>query len=150
MASGTNGLVSITYRGEENLWGNIWKWIDEINVYNYNVGNLFVSNYNFTDNSNTSPYEDAGFTFAGTNGYISAFGYNTSFDWLFYPSETLGSSTNPIGDYFAQTKSASNYTVPKLGGAWYFGTLAGTFCNYSDDVSTARGKAIGARLVYIP
>ena len=32
MASGTNGGVSISYRGVENFWGNVWKWVDGINI----------------------------------------------------------------------------------------------------------------------
>ena len=33
-ATGTDGLVSISYRGIENFWGNIWKWVDGINIQN--------------------------------------------------------------------------------------------------------------------
>lgn len=30
--SGVNGKCSVSYRGEENLWGNIWTWLDLINI----------------------------------------------------------------------------------------------------------------------
>lgn len=28
-----NGIQIVSYRGEENFWGNIWWWIDGINHY---------------------------------------------------------------------------------------------------------------------
>ncbi|HEY8542685.1 MAG TPA: BppU family phage baseplate upper protein, partial [Pseudothermotoga sp.] len=86
MADGTNGLVSISYRGEENFWGNIWTWVDGLNIYNQS--DLYVADHDFVDNSSAEPYKDAGITLAKTSGYVSAFGYNEEFDWLFFPSET--------------------------------------------------------------
>lgn len=32
--AGVDGKCSVSYRGEENLWGNIWTWLDAINIYN--------------------------------------------------------------------------------------------------------------------
>ena len=30
-ASNANGIQFVTYRGEENFWGNIWWWVDGLN-----------------------------------------------------------------------------------------------------------------------
>ena len=43
ISTGTNGLTSISYRGIENFWGNIWKWVDGININN---GFAYISNIN--------------------------------------------------------------------------------------------------------
>ena len=150
MASGTNGLVSVTYRGEENLWGNIFKITDGMNIYAYGIHDLYVSNYGFADNIGTTPYQNAGITLAKTNGYISAFGYNEEFDWLFMPSETLGNSTIPVGDSFYQNNTVSSWLVTPFGGAWYFSDSGGVFCRAAVSASSNRSRDVGGRLVYIP
>jgi len=150
MASGTNGLVSITYRGEENIWGNVWKFTDGANVYAYGIHDLYVSNYGFADNIGTTPYQNAGITLAKTGGYVSAFGYNEEFDWLFMPSETLGNLTIPVGDYFHQNNTASSWLIALLGGSWYSSAAGGGFCWSVDGASSNRIRIIGGRLVYIP
>lgn len=146
----TNGFNVPSYRGEENFYGNIWSWVDGINIYNYGEGSVYIADHSFTDNSGADPYQDAGITIAGANGYISAFGYNEDFDWLFIASEVAGNSSLPVGDYFYQNKAASAWTVAPLGGAWISGTYAGGFCWPVDSASSNRYRHIGGRLLYVP
>lgn len=145
-----DGWNIVTYRGEENFFGNIWKWIDGINIYNYGEGSVHIADHDFTDNTKEAPYEDAGITIAGTTGYVSAFAYNEDFDWLFIASETLGNSSLPVGDYFYQTKASSSYTVALLGGRWRHGAAAGGFVWHVDSSSGYRGRGVGGRLLYVP
>lgn len=149
MAAGTNGLVSISYRGEENFWGNVWEWVDGLNIYNQS--DLYVADHDFVDDSSAEPYKDAGITLAKANGYVSAFGYNEEFDWLFFPSETLGDSALPAGDYFSQNVSSSTgYRAARLGGYWANGSYAGAFYWHVNNTSSYRSQYIGGRLVYVP
>jgi hypothetical protein len=148
MAAGTNGLVSVTYRGEENFWGNIWTWVDGLNIYNQS--DLYVADHDFVDDSSAEPYKDAGITLAKTSGYVSAFGYNEEFDWLFFPSETLGDSALPVGDNFSQTTTLNAWRVATLSGAWSDSLYAGAFCWNVASSSSGRGRSIGGRLVYVP
>lgn len=145
-----DGWNIVTYRGEENFFGNIWKWIDGINIYNYGEGSVHIADHDFTDNTKEAPYEDAGITIARTTGYVSAFAYNEDFDWLFIASETLGNSSLPVGDYFYQTKASSSYTVAALGGYWHYGATAGGFFWGVNHSSGARYRSIGGRLLYVP
>lgn len=145
-----DGWNIVTYRGEENFFGNIWKWIDGINIYNYGEGSVHIADHDFTDNTKEAPYEDAGITIARTTGYVSAFAYNEDFDWLFIASETLGNSSLPVGDYFYQTKASSSYTVAGLGGHWRKGAGAGGFSWYVSSSSGYRSRPVGGRLLYVP
>lgn len=145
-----DGWNIVTYRGEENFFGNIWKWIDGINIYNYGEGSVHIADHDFTDNTKEAPYEDAGITIAGTTGYVSAFAYNEDFDWLFIASETLGNSSLPVGDYFYQTKASSSYTVAALGGGWATGTFAGGFAWIVSRSSGHRIRYVSGRLLYVP
>ena len=151
-----NNINIVTYRGEENLWGNIWKWVDGINVYFNGEGtnnNVFVADNGFTESKNTSPYTDVGFVVPAVNGYMNAFGYSEDCDWLFMPSEVANgaNSSVPVGDYFySSTTGGAGYRVSHLGGAWYNWGDAGGFCWYVDGAPSARYRNIGGRLAYIP
>lgn len=146
----TNGYSVVAYRGEENPFGNIWKWIDGINVYNKNEGSVYIADHGFKDDTNAAPYSDAGITICGSNGYVSAFAYNEDFDWLFIASEVLGNSSLPVGDYFWQNKAYNGYTVARLGGSWYDGSYAGGFVWFVHNASSDRARIIGGRLLYVP
>ncbi len=143
MASGTNGLTSITYRGEENFWSNIWTWFDGINI---NYGKIYIADHAFADDT-TSGYTDTGITCINANGYISAFVYVEEYDWLFVPGEVLGSDALPVSDHFWQNV-AQAWTVAVLGAYWNDGSPSGAFCWALGHVSSARSRAVGGRAVY--
>ena len=145
-----DGWNIVTYRGEENFFGNIWKWIDGINIYNYGVGSVHIADHGFKDNTDADPYQDAGITICGANGYVSAFGYSEDFDWLFIASECSGDSALPVGDYFYQVKANESWTVAQLGGSWAIGAGAGGFIWCVFIGSGTRDRIFGGRLLYVP
>lgn len=145
-----NGFNVVSYRGEENFWMNIWSWVDGLNIYAYGEHSLYVADNGFADNISAAPYKDAGITIAKANGYISAFGYNEEFDWLFFPSETTGNSSVPVGDYLNQNNTASSWSVALLGGSRGTSSNGGAFFWDVVHSSAARYRAFGGRLVYVP
>ena len=153
MAAGTNGLVSITYRGEENFWGNIFKFTDGMNIYcdiANSVHDLYIADNTFAESTQSSPYANAGITLATKDGYVSAMAYNETYDWLFVPAETLGDSALPVGDYFYQTATSNGYKIARLGGFWYYGSHYGAFYWAVGSAPSTRDRTIGGRLVYVP
>ena len=96
-----NERVVVSWRGTENPWGNIWKFVYGINIWgNGKMGGgqpYICTDFNFAESKNTGNYEAAGFTVTNANGYISAMGYSTTCDWLFIASECLGNSSLPVG-----------------------------------------------------
>lgn len=150
-----NNINIVTYRGEENFWANIWKWVDGINLYaNKDAHNnsVFIADHTFTESKNNDHYKDAGFVTAGANGYVNAFGYSEEYDWLFLPSETgNGASTSvPVGDYYYQDTSSNGYRVAMLGGRWNDGAADGGFYWGVSNGPSGRNRTIGGRLAYIP
>lgn len=143
-----NGIQIVTYRGEENLWGNIWKWVDGINIYNYGEGRIYVADHDFADNTSADPYVDAGINICNKNGYVSAFAYSESHDWLFIPAEASGDSNLPVGDNFWQNVASNQWTVARLGARWDGGSVAGAFGWALIDASSFRDRTIGGRLVF--
>ena len=150
-ANNLNDIQFVTYRGEENTYGNIWGFVDGINVLAKGIHSIAVATHDFADNTAEGSYRDAGFTVCKTNGYVSAFGYNPEFDWLFIPSECTGNSSVPVGDYFYQNYKATDsdgWRGAYLGGRWADSSLAGGFFWTLNHWSGYRDRSIGGRLVY--
>lgn len=149
-----DGKTSVCWRGKENFWGNIWKFVYGINIWgNGKMGGgqpYICSDFSFAESKNSGNYEPAGFTVTNVNGYISAMGYSTACDWLFIASECLGNSSLPVGDYTYITINLNGYRIARLGGGWNYGGGAGGFYWVLYDGVGYRSRIIGGRLVYIP
>lgn len=149
-----DGKTSVCWRGKENFWGNIWKFVYGINIWgNGKMGGgqpYICSDFSFAESKNSGNYEPAGFTVTNASGCISAMGYSTACDWLFIASECLGNSSLPVGDYTYITVNLNGYRIARLGGGWANGGYAGGFCWPLDSGVGHRDRNIGGRLVYIP
>ena len=149
-----NGIQLISYRGEENFWGNIWTWVDGMNEENPEpfesgqAGTLHVADHGFADNSKASPYKNTGIHPIQGSGYVSAFGYSEEFDWLFIGVEFSGNDALPVGDY--HWNNNSGWRVARLGGYCNGGSDAGAFYWDLDDAASHRSWNVGGRLVYVP
>ena len=149
-----NGKTSICWRGKENFWGNIWKFVYGVNIWGNGKmggGQPYICNdFNFAESKNSDNYEPAGFTVTNAAGYISAMGYSTACDWLFMASECLGNSSLPVGDYTYITQNLNGYRIARLGGRWGVGAGAGGFYWALDSGVGYRYRDIGGRLVHVP
>lgn len=149
-----NGIQIISYRGEENFWGNIWTWVDGMNEENPDpfesgqAGTLHVADHGFADNSKASPYKNTGIHPIQGSGYVSAFGYSEEFDWLFIAVEYSGSDALPVGDY--AWNNNPGWRVAILGGCCHDGSHAGAFCWHLHYAASYRHWSVGGRLVYVP
>jgi hypothetical protein len=149
-----NGIQIISYRGEENFWGNIWTWVDGMNEENPDpfesgqAGTLHVADHGFADNSKASPYKNTGIHPIQGSGYVSAFGYSEEFDWLFIAVEYSGSDALPVGDY--AWNNNPGWRVARLGGSCDNGSSAGAFYWILHNAASNRHWSIGGRLVYVP
>lgn len=153
----TDGFNIVSYRGEENLWGNIWKWEDGFNIKNPStfaaddgqVGVVYVADHGFKDDTGEAPYEDTGIRVPYvTWSYISAFGYSEAYDWLFVGVEGKGNSSVPVGDCVQNVNPG--WHVAGSGAGWNSGAGAGPFFLHLGDSSGSRSRGISGRSVYIP
>lgn len=86
------GKCAISYRGLENPYGNIWRFIGGVEVKSR------VLSYNG---------EEIGFKLPTVPGWISAFGYDENHKWAFLPIECEGNSSLPVGDYSHLTNNTT-------------------------------------------
>lgn len=149
-----NGKTSICYRGVENHWGNIYKFVYGVNIFGNGAiggGQPFIcKDFNYAESKNSDNYEGAGFTVTNANGYINAMGYSTKCDWLFMPSEIGGNSSLPVGDYAYVTPDLNAYRIARLGGDWNDGLVAGGFYWGLNSSVGIRNRNVGGRLLYVP
>lgn len=145
-ASGVADDDSISYRGEEDFWGNIGTWIDGLVLMN-NV--IYTTDHDFTSPSTSEPYTMSGYSGDDySDGYVSKFSYNPNIDYIFVANEFRGRDNRPVGDYSA---------------SWP-GSYVGMFCSHCssgignggpfylhlDYSSSRRVLHCGARVVFIP
>jgi hypothetical protein len=148
--TGADGETPIVYRGIENFWGNVWQF-----VIGYNTVD---SEYRITKRDGTGVL--AGDLAAGeyeasivepilSDGYQSDVETENLLQYLLIGSETSGSSSTYLCDYFyAHDAGAQN--VMLSGGAWIHGSLAGVSYLNSANGSSNSNRSIGARFEFIP
>lgn len=151
----TAGKVSVSYRGVENPWGNLWKHIQGINIWgdgSMGGGQPYVADdFNFSESKKTDNYKPVGFTLPNANGYIKSMGYGSeAYDWLLMPSEIGGTSASPVGDYSYTASNLNGYRIARLGGSWISGAAAGSFIWDGTYGVTTNTQNTGGRLLYIP
>lgn len=150
--------VAFSYRGVENEYGNIWKFVYGMNIWGNGTmggGEPYVCDNpaNFAESQNSGNYVGAGFTVANADGWIKAFAYPDSgkeaFDWMLMPNEVGGGADSnfPIGDYFYKTANLNGYRIALLGTAWNNGLWAGLYWALNSGVG-ARARTVSARLVF--
>lgn len=150
VATGANGQVSVSYRGRENAWGNIWKWNDGLNIEAKGIHEAYWADSDFVSDKKTEPYIPCGFTLSKANGYISAIGYHQNCDFMYLPSETLGADNRPLNDYFHQNHAYGGFFVAPLGGSWRSGSSAGACYLYAAVSSGYRYRDLGGCLLCVP
>lgn len=137
-ASGTDGKTAVQYRWIENLWGNVYQWVDGFNASG-------TTAYYCTDPSKYADDTTTGYTNIGTlpgSGYIK--NLTVTNDGLLIPSASGGSETTYIPDYVS---SYSGWHVLYVGGSWNCGSYAGLFQFDAYNSSSTSGQAVSARLL---
>lgn len=149
--SRTNGKVSMSYRGIENIYGSIWKFVDGLIItddgYNHTMN---PANFGTVGSHTLAPaipiMGDAADAFK--EGYIKNIENIESLDFAFLPSEQGGSSSTYFTDYhWSHRRGQTNIAL--VGGDWSNGARCGAFVWIWNNVSSYANSTIGARLCYL-
>ena len=140
VSNGSDNIGSfMCYRGIENIYGNILKFVDGINVNN-NIPYVCSDSNNFADDTTTN-YTDLSITLATTDGWINGIEENNR---VFLPSSVGASNNTKLCDYYRQD---SGWCMACLGGLTTSGLEAGMYNWDIDGASTVKQRYIGTRLV---
>lgn len=132
------GQCAISYRGMENPYGNMWRFIDDVTVVN---------------NILTYKNEPIDFKIANIENWINAFGYDRAHDWVYLPIETsAGASSNfPVGDYYYPPLDQNTVYAGIAGGYSNSSTYSGIFyCSFNIEKDTFHYRHDTARVMFIP
>ena len=135
---------AVSYRGVENFWGNIWEFVDGINIKADH--NPWIADHGFQSDLFAAPYADSGLALPAENGYVADVAINAAMDYGFLPSAVGASATTKLCDYYYQS---TGNRIALRGGAWHKGSDAGPFGWSVYDASSSRNRSVGARLLYV-
>ncbi|MCI9641279.1 MAG: hypothetical protein HFJ98_00565 [Eubacterium sp.] len=145
---------AISYRGIENPYGNLFKYVQGINSENIDSSTVSVyisDDFNFEENKTNENYKPIKFQLNTSNkitSYFQYIGYDPQHDWLFLPSQHgEGKSNSVIGDGFGTT-SIDAFHSYRFGGCYYSNLGSGIFCGDISDYDYA--TSTGCRLIYLP
>ena len=137
-AAGTDGSTAVQYRWIENLWGNVYQWIDGFNA-NGTTAYYRIDPSRYADDTAT------GYNQIGTlppNGWIKDL--TVTDNGLLIPKTVGGSETTFIPDY---AYSSSGWHVLVVGGGWGDGSNAGLLYFDALGSSSYSSSSISARLL---
>jgi len=142
LSNGTGVVGSyMTYRGIENWYGHLWKWVDGININN-NIP--YVTNTQpFADDTATN-YTALGITLINGTGWQNNL-QQQSRGFLPISVGAPGSATTKITDYYWQSTA---WRAVVLGGITYDGAAAGAFCTITNFVFSYLSPGLGGRLAF--
>ena len=137
----TNNDTWMSYRGIENWYASMFKFIDGVNVQErkYFINSNPVT---FADGVFTGDYVDSGITSVASSGYVSNLVPNKK---GFVASAVAGSDSTYIPDYFYQT--AGNMVVI-FGSSAGYGLFAGGFCLRAIDAASYAAGTVGSGVSY--
>jgi uncharacterized repeat protein (TIGR02543 family) len=147
---GNNSMVS--YRGIENLWGNVWAFVDGINI-KWSEKQPYVSDHDFVCDKFDENYKLTGITLPSAKGWIKKLSCSPVADWLFMPHGDDGVGGDPnsyIPDFYYENWVNPANTIVTVGQPWHHGHNAGLFGWSVFYTASTENMHVGARLVHIP
>lgn len=147
MKSGTSnndGCHSMTYRGIENVFSNMWTAIDGLNIKDY-VAYICDDPSQYASDKFAAPYKAIGYTnLETTSVYPSKLGYDENNPEVALPTEANGSSGTGTCDYYW---CAEGNRIAFVGGTFNTGASGGFFFWNLSAGSGSSHWTYGARLL---
>lgn len=118
-----DGKYPCMYRGIENPFGNMWQFIDGVNITDRQAW-ICKDADDYASNVFAAPYEQIGYINHNVSGYIQTMGWDANFPFIELPTAITGGTTPTeyYGDYYYQ---AAGQRIARFGGFWNGGSYAG-------------------------
>ncbi|MGV9141411.1 MAG: hypothetical protein ACOC1X_00575 [Promethearchaeota archaeon] len=142
-AEGADETYAMSYRGIENIFGNIWTWVDGINIKGDHKP--YIADHGYESDLFEDPYYPLNMRLPDNNDYMMDNIWTEEIDFAFLPSEVGGSSSTYFCDYYYQN---TGDRVARLGGSWADGSQAGLSRWALGSSSSYSDRSRSARLLY--
>ena len=137
---------AVIYRGIENIFGNVFNWIDGLNIQEYQAY-ICRNPEEYTSDKFDGSYIKLGYMNCQERDmYIKKLGFDEKNPDIALPIEIGGGAGSSSGmcDFYY---SSEGNRVARVGGAFYYGAFAGLWCWGCSFSSTLSYLYCGARLL---
>lgn len=141
---GTNDDCSISYRGIEDIYGNVYEWVEGCLIMDYQAY-VCTDPTKYSDTL-TDDYKPVGYFNSETNGYAQDMGFSPMYKFAEFPISVGVTSATGYCDSYYQNPGLR---APRFGGSWTNSVAAGLFfwdLNYAPNASSSGGS----RLLKLP
>lgn len=148
VGSNSTGKYPMMYRGVENVWGNIFQFVDGLNVFESggtHRGWVAKNAADYASNLFAAPYEELSYANSAANGWAVEMGLDPDRSFANLPTSiTGGGSTTYYADYYYRS---AGQRIALTGGCWFDGSFAGLSYWSLYGSSGFANAFIGARLL---
>lgn len=137
---------AVIYRGIENIFGNVFNWIDGLNIQNYQAY-ICRNPKEYISDKFEVPYIKLGYVNCNEKDmYIKKLGFDEKNPDIALPIEIGGGAGSSSGmcDFYY---SSEGNRVALVGGVFGYGSAAGLWCWCCDNSSVTSYLGCGARLL---
>ena len=139
-----DGKSPCSYRGIESPFGDIWQFVDGINI-NDRQAWVAKNAAQYASNVFASPYEMLSYINATAEGYVKEMGFDPSRMFAEFPVVSAGAgATTFYSDHYYQVLGQ---LIARFGGHWDYGAYAGLSCWNLNNSSSFTALTLGGRLV---
>ena len=138
-----DGKSAVIYRGLENIFGNVWQFVDGINIKDY-VAYVCYNPENYAVDKFDGDYKAVGYVNANKEGWGKTLGHDANHPLVTLTTDVGGSSSNYLSDYY-YTNSGNR--IVRVGGHWINGAGAGLWYWYCNLNSSYSYFDVGSRLL---
>lgn len=121
-----DGYHSMIYRGIENIFANIWTWVDGINMIS---GKFYIcKDHSLYASDTTENYKQLGYNALGTEGYAKELDLDVDEPFFRFPKTVGGGSNTYLCDYYynnANSIAEGAKRVALVGGSFSSGAYVG-------------------------
>lgn len=143
-AMGTGSTNQFMYRGIEDLWGNVYQWVDGVNVLDYQTW-VCEDATKYASDVFASPHVKLSYKNSTANGYVKTMGFDPNQPYAQFPTVTAGAS--PVTYYGDNYYQEVGQRVARFGGNWSAGSDAGVSFWSLGSASSGAGSSVGGRLL---
>ena len=143
--SGVSGRTSNKYRGMEDIFGNVYEWVDGV-LISERIAQICRDPAKYASTL-TADYKPANYVNLATDGYPLEMGYDSNFPEALFPITAGGGTTTGLCDYYYQNTGLRGAS---FGGGASYGSGAGLFFWILNGTPTAAGWHFGSRLLFKP
>ena len=138
-----DGYHAMIYRGVENLFANIWQFVDGINIKD-NLAYICKDHSQYASDKFTDPYKPLAYTNCKTNGNPKTLGLDVDEPFFRFPTEIGGGTSTYMCDYYWQS---TGNRVARVGGNFYDGANDGLWCWTLGGTSSNAHWSFGCRVL---